>query len=268
MDIVSLSISLVLYVIGIIAFFVFREKYFLKSWRTLFIWIGFLFHTLAIIFRSISDGGLPLSYSYGIFMTLSWAILLAGLLISSNIKMRMLFVILVCIAFSLILIALHLSKTPQLSGQSIQGFWFLVHVLFCLLSYGAFTLGFLASIFYLLQERQLKHKLVGPLFNRLPDLMSLDRLNTRTILWGMACLSLGLGFGFYWSKITHNSFLLQDPKVLASILLWASYGVMGVLSVQHILQGKKLAIWSLIGYIGVIITFFLVNFISQYHSYL
>src|SRR5260370_25547733 len=63
-------------------------------------------------------------------------------------------------------------ETPILSwpNTSVRNAWLLLHVMLVLLGYAALLLMAIASVFYLIQERQLKNKKPCSFFDRLPPL--------------------------------------------------------------------------------------------------
>ena len=83
---------------------------------------------------------------------------------------------------------------------SLPNFWLIAHIIPIFVGYAAFTISFSLSIMYLTQQRQLKHKLFGSLFNKLPSLEGIDKLMWKTISFGFPLLTLGLVFGTFWVK--------------------------------------------------------------------
>jgi ABC-type uncharacterized transport system permease subunit len=83
---------------------------------------------------------------------------------------------------------------------------------------------------YLLQHRQLKRQQVGLLFQRLPNLESLSRLNIGALGLGWIGLTVAITAGALWATSLQvagrleGSFLL-DPKFLLSFALWVLYGM-------------------------------------------
>jgi len=83
---------------------------------------------------------------------------------------------------------------------------------------------------YLIQYRQLKHRHVGLLFQRLPNLETLSRLNVRALAIGWLGLTVAILAGTVWAyNLTRTGELqvnlLQDAKFLMTAGLWVVYGV-------------------------------------------
>ncbi len=130
-----------------------------------------------------------------------------------------------------------------------------IHLIFSLLSYVAFLVAFVAGILFLIQEAQLKRKHMGWLFHRLPALGTLDRVNFLAIGAGFGLLSLGLFFGLWGSRHLVRAQWAWDPKVLLTLILWASYFVLWQVRLRSTLRGRKVAVLSILGFSLVMFTF-------------
>ena len=131
----------------------------------------------------------------------------------------------------------------------------LVHLLTSLLSYVAFLIAFIAGLFFLIQERQLKHKTMGLLFHRLPALETLDRINFIAIGVGFGLLSFGTFFGFLGAGKLWGSWWTGDPKEYVTLLLWGSYLVLWLMRLRSTLRGRRVALLSVLGFSLVLFTF-------------
>jgi ABC-type transport system involved in cytochrome c biogenesis permease subunit len=104
--------------------------------------------------------------------------------------------------------------------------WLVVHVMLVIAGYASLLIAGGASIFYLVQERQLKRKkLVGGPFGApsLPALMTLDTLLARTMNLGFVFTTLGMVVIVIWAFIESGTKWIGDPTILVSILTWFVY---------------------------------------------
>jgi ABC-type uncharacterized transport system permease subunit len=69
-----------------------------------------------------------------------------------------------------------------------------------LFSYAAFFVVFVASVMYLLQERELKLKTFTAAFHRLPSLTTVNEIATLAAAIGLALLTVGIATGMLWSS--------------------------------------------------------------------
>ena len=73
-----------------------------------------------------------------------------------------------------------------------------VHVGLVLVGIGTFALSAVASTLYLVQERQLRKRNFGSLFQKLPSLEELDTASFRLVAWGFVVYTAALILGFVW----------------------------------------------------------------------
>lgn len=94
------------------------------------------------------------------------------------------------------------------------------HLVFVAISLLTVFLALLFSIFYLLQQWQLKHKRMLPLFSSLPSLERIDKYVVRCLILGFASLSVLLVTGIYLAHKEWNSDWMQNDKFIAAIATW------------------------------------------------
>lgn len=120
----------------------------------------------------------------------------------------------------------HSRDVPDILRSSMFG----IHVTTALLGYVALAVSAVYGLMYLVQYRQLKQKHVGLLFQRLPNLETLSRMNVRSLGLGWLGLTVAILAGTAWAVTLDRTGeldvnLLADPKFLMTIGLWVVYGV-------------------------------------------
>lgn len=259
-------------ILGLLLYGFFGFRYFLNVSQSSVqlanrgIWFGFLFHGLAIIYRAYLDQALPFMHTYGILISFSWTMVLIGLLIAKNLKLRMISFLILFMSIILIVISFHMgkSKNPDLSG--IEGVWVFAHVLFCFIGYAGLTLACLSCFIYLFQDWHLKQKSLSPLFKKFPDLNSLEVIHLKSILISIWCLAIGLLLGYYWSFHYLGHILLEDPKILTSMVTWISYVALFLLKKYQILRGRNYYFLNIILYMLIIFILVFLKHESKYQE--
>jgi ABC-type uncharacterized transport system permease subunit len=131
------------------------------------------------------------------------------------------------------------------STPVLRGAWLTLHVVLVLLGYAAMLVMAVASIFYLLQERQLKAKRPESYFERLPPLATLDDLISRAMGVGFVLITLGVITGSTWAYIEFGTQWLADPKIAISFITWLFYLLMVFLRWSAGWRGRKAALLAL-----------------------
>lgn len=171
----------------------------------------------------------------------------------------------------LVMIALASAAGRHASPRlPVVSYWLDLHILTALVGYGIFAIGFLLSLMYLLQERRLKHKILDRFTAWLPSLEELDQLNY---------LLIGRAFTFFTVALLTGTVLVYregwqgiwwfEPKILLALLTWALYAVLFHVRGAGLARGRRIAWGTLAGFLLVLTTFFLVEWlVAGTHRYL
>jgi ABC-type uncharacterized transport system permease subunit len=135
--------------------------------------------------------------------------------------------------------------TVSWSTPTVRGAWLTLHVALVLLGYAAMLLMAVASVLYLVQERQLKRKRPSVFFERLPPLGTLDNLITNTMSFGFVLITLGVITGSTWAYIEFGTRWIADPTIAISFITWFFYLAMVFLRWSAGWRGRKAAILAL-----------------------
>jgi len=124
--------------------------------------------------------------------------------------------------------------------------FFSIHVLALSLSFALMTIGFLAAVLFLVQERRLKRKRPAlRFFKDLPSLTLLDRINAWTIYAGFPLYFFGLFGGFINTYIAYSSFFSGDPKEWVSLVIVIFYAYCFIRRLCSRLYGKRAAVFAI-----------------------
>ena len=85
--------------------------------------------------------------------------------------------------------------------------------------------------------------------------MELERFIFHAVMWGVLLLGIGILSGFAWSKSVFSTFLIREPKMIASILTWFFYGFIFYFHSVSSIQGKRGATFVLLAFGLVLFTF-------------
>ncbi|MBI1884044.1 MAG: cytochrome c biogenesis protein CcsA [Chlamydiae bacterium] len=247
--------------------FLFSNRVVLNRWAVRALMLGFGFHTVSLIrqvFELFQSSAMNL---FAVLILFSWSLVLLTLLIQSRVRMRMVMGIVLVLVLALGGIFFGLPRYFDKAIPSFNAFWFGTHVLFSLLGYAAFALSLICGLLYLFLERQLKLKSTNSFFYRLPPLESLELMAFRSLWGGTLLLGLGLASGLLWARWAGLPLSFRDPKVSAAIITWLIYAVILYVRFTARWRGRKVAYLSLVGFLAVLITFFVMNYFSKGHGF-
>lgn len=164
--------------------------------------------------------------------------------------------------------SIYPSAIPLLPPALKSG-WLLVHSSLAFISYATFAVAFGAAIMYLIQERFLKKKRLGALYQKLPSLDVLDEINYRCLSFGFPLLTVAIITGAIWAETAWGTYWSWDPKETWSLITWFIYAALlhGRLTTGW--RGKRAAVLSIIGFFVLLFTFLGVNLLpgESQHTY-
>ena len=129
------------------------------------------------------------------------------------------------------------------------------HYSFMLLATVGATVGFIASLMYLVQARRLKAKVRPRQGMQLPSLERLELMNRRALTGAFPLLTLGMFFGVvltFRSASPIRSW--TNPRVLSTGLLWLVFAIVLYLRYGQHLRGRRVALLTITAFILLIVT--------------
>ncbi len=237
--------------------------------------IALLIHTTGLGLRwyesyQLGYGHIPLSNMYEALVSMSWCIVLVLILMEQKFKTETMGAFVLPIAS---LAMAYASLAPNVRDEieplipALQSNWLTYHVMTCFLGYAAFAVSFGASVAYLI-----KNKDAPPTTEEdagsLPALEMLDELIYKANAVGFLLLGIGIITGAVWANYAWGSYWSWDPKETWSLITWLIYAAFLHARLTRGWRGRRTAILSIIGFCGVLFTFFGVNYVlSGLHSY-
>jgi cytochrome c-type biogenesis protein CcsB len=222
--------------------------------------VVFVLLTGFITLRWIDTGHGPFSSMFEFAAAFSWGIVGLGVLYWLRYRVMLVSGAASVIALALMIFASTLSaQAAELVPALQQSFLLSTHVAAAALSYGAFTIGFIAAILFLMQRNKVKTWMPSP--------DTLDRISYNSVIIGFPLLTLVIILGALWAEVAWGRYWSWDPKETAALVTWLFY--VGYLHTRVVKgwQGTRSAVLVVIAFFAVIFTFF-GNYIFQgLHAY-
>ena len=151
--------------------------------------------------------------------------------------------------------------------EALESYWLVIHVVAAIIATGAFTLGGITSVLYLLKVRSSKE--TGYLA-RLPEPAVLDRVSYRMHAFGFPIWTFGvLISGPIWAHQAWSSYWNWDPKEVWAFITWVVYAAYLHARATAGWRGRNAAYLALVGAAALWFNFIGINFFSttSQHSY-
>ncbi len=209
--------------------------------------IGALLHLVSLVDLARQTGSFPAQNSYesislcafllaALFLVLHWRYRLASLSV---------------LIFPLVsVMTLTTAFGAPVSGwdtPNVRGAWLLLHASLAVAGYAALFVAAAAAIFYVLQERRLKAKQMS---QRLPPLVVLDDVLSRSMGIGFVMITLSTVMGMAWGFFQSGTEWVADPQIIVAWITWIGYLVLVALRVGAGWRGRKVA-FAALGVLGI-----------------
>jgi ABC-type transport system involved in cytochrome c biogenesis permease subunit len=219
---------------------------------------GLVIHTLALVLRTIESGHAPFTNMYESLSFLSWASVLAFIIIDKKFKIPKIGPYLMLIVIALVALASSplMPKDVAPLVPALQSYWLWLHVSVTLLGEAFFAVAFITSIMYLAAKDVEKKE-------------KMDSVSYRSVAVGFPLFTLGgLVFGMVWAYKAWGTYWSWDPKEVWSLITWLVFALYLHTRVVMGWKGKRSAIIAIIGFLAALFTYFGVNYLlAGLHSY-
>jgi ABC-type uncharacterized transport system permease subunit len=229
---------------------------------------GFILHTIALIADWAIDGHYPLFFLRETLSFLAWALVAAYALVLYHYNAQALGAFTMPLVSMITFIALVIRSGTQGTPAGFSTTWlFPIHTTLLIFAYAAFFVVFMASVMYLLQERELKLKTFSAIFYRLPSLTTVNELATTAAALGLTLLTVGIATGMVWSSARDGRIWHNDPKEIFAVLTWLLYFMLLIYRSTAGWRGRRAAWLGVVGFALVLCTFVGTRFLGGYHVF-
>ncbi len=212
--------------------------------------IAFIFHTAALVLRTILLEHAPMASLFDSLLFYTWSVSLIVSIMYLRYKEEALSLF---VALPIFLALLKAYKSPQdirPLSPALQTLWFETHVGTSFIAYGFFTLGLSTGFLYLLKNRE-----KARLCQFISPLPVIEKLIYRLCAWGFFIFTIAMTSGGIWAFLAWSNYFIWTPKELFSIILWLYYST--YLHARYISDwhGKKSAYLAIGGFFLMIFTY-------------
>ncbi len=144
---------------------------------------------------------------------------------------------------------------------------FAVHTIAAVLGFVALGVSAIYGILFLLLHRELKGGRFGMIFNRLPPLETLARMNRRAATIGLGFLAVTILGGTFWAARTFPGFT-GDPKFLITVSVWTVYLAALILHYVARWNSRRTIGVSLVGFVLLLLSMLVTRLLPSFHVFM
>lgn len=264
----SLALGLYLLAAGGLTVYVIRQQRWVFRFSFWVLVVAFGFHTLFLGYGYYRLGTAPVLDLKSALSFFAWSLVGIYLVVQGRFGLMVLgsFVAPLATFFMIVSSAIPFAEAPV--KPIFRNLWLTIHVVTVFAGDALLAIAFLASVMYLLQERQIKQKRLGSIYSRLPSLATLDHINYASILYGFPFLTIGMITGSIYAQVALGSYWQWDPKEVWSLVLWLFYAALLHQRLAVGWQGRRAAVMSIVCFGMLLFTLVGVSLLmGGYHSF-
>jgi cytochrome c-type biogenesis protein CcsB len=156
---------------------------------------------------------------------------------------------------------------------ALHSYWLVIHVMAAVIASGAFTVGAMASMLFLVKNRAERNGTVkvSGYVARLPEASALDRVAYRVHAFGFPVWTFAaLVAGPIWAEYAWGRYWGWDPKEVWAFITWVVYAAYLHARATAGWKGRAAAVIALIGFATLLFNFVGINYFfggTSLHSY-
>lgn len=206
---------------------------------------GALLQAVAIVERTYATGHFPANNFFESASLCAFLSAVLYLFVWWRYRLESLSAFVFPLVFLLTLVSALGEPVSRWGDERMRDAWLVVHVTLVLAGYAALLITAVASLAYLMRERQLKAKQPQTPAENLPALGTLDELIGRGMSAGFLLITLAVIAGSSWASMEWGARWIRDPRIVLSLVTWAVYLAMVFLRTTAGWRGRKAAIMVL-----------------------
>lgn len=189
------------------------------------------------------------------YLFTAWVIALAFLLINIRQKLQLVGVFALPLVSTFYLLALFSSKNYSGASSLMHSPWASVHIMLSFLALAIFSLSFVLGIMFIIEEFQLKYKVLPKIFLKLPSLEFLEKIHAKALSIGFILLTGGIITGAGWAKSVTGFYFFEDARQLWAICAWLIYALFLQSRFTAGWRGRRGVLLSILGFVVILFTF-------------
>ena len=237
--------------------------------------LAFLTHLVGVVARALAAGRAPWGNMFEFATTGALAVTLAYLVVLRLYRTRWLGLLVAAFVTTVLGVAMltpTIYVAPGPLVPALHSYWLVIHVAAAAVAGGAFCLGALASVLYLVKGRAERRTAGGGerrgYLWRLPSSSDVDKVAYKVHAFALPLWTFAVLAGAIWAEYAWGRYWGWDPKEVWTFVIWVVYAAYLHARATRGWSGRRAAYLALAGYVCVLVNFGVVNVLfSGLHSY-
>ena len=216
----------------------------IAGWVSHTVWIG----TICTISGHPPLTNLPETASF-----VAWTVFLAELVLFIRYRVHAAAFFVYPLVLMLLTVAAVVREPFAQMDPALRSGLFTMHVLLSTVGVAALLVGLAFTTLAYLQDRSLKSKQRGKLWEWIPSLNVCRTLSYRLIATGFAIYTLGILTGILWSYRTTSELMDFRVKQIGGVVAWILFGVLLQTYISGAYRGRRTLVISACAFVAIVI---------------
>ena len=220
---------------------------------------GFISHTIWIGSICVRTGHPPLTNLPETAAFISWSLFVVELVLFFRYHVHAASFFVYPLVLMLLTVAAVVREPFAQMDPSLRSSVFTAHVLFSAVGVAALLTGLAFTMLSLMQDRALKSKHRGRLWEWIPSLNVCRSISYRTLAVGFSIYTLGVLAGIIWSYRTTAELIDFRVKPVGAVIAWILFGILLQMYVSGVYRTRRTILVSAGAFVATIIAMFGIN---------
>jgi ABC-type transport system involved in cytochrome c biogenesis permease subunit len=236
--------------------------------RTPFLFATLLTHGAYIAVRTTELRHPPITSVFEILTLIAFTVTLVYSYIELRLRIKSTgyFILIFPFFFQLVssILIKQVTEVPPILRSNLLG----IHVSSALLGYAAITISAVYGFLYLMLYHDIKSSQFGVIYQRLPNLETLERMSFTATVFGFILLTIAIVVGLIWIPRLSGGVSYTDPKLFGTSAIWLIYAVGLTAKRAKHWQGRRMMVLSMFGFATAMFSMTIINvFLSSFHKF-
>ena len=254
----SLYLTIAIYALaaGLVFLSLLTRREQLQRYATLLIGVGFIGHTIWIGTICSTTHHPPLTNLPEAASFIGWVLIVVELALLFRFKVQAAAFFVYPLVVILLATTAIVSEpfSPPTAEQSSK--IFIGHLLLTMVGVAALLIGLAFGALYQMQDRAMKAKKRGALYEWIPNLRVLDMVSYRSMVAGFAIYSAGILAGVLFAYNKHGALTTFGAKETGALVAWVAFAAMLQSHLSGTFRTRKTAGIALVAFAAIIVSIF------------
>jgi len=214
---------------------------------------GFVLHTVWIGTICTKTGHPPITNLPEALSFVAWTILLIVLILFFRYRVHAASFFVYPLVLLLLTITAVVSEPFAPRNDALRSRIFTAHLLFTTLGVAALMIGLAFGVLAFLQDRSLKSKRPGRLWEWIPSLNVCKVVSYRALAIGFSVYTLGLIAGVMWSYHTTAELMEPRTKQIGAVVAWVLFAALLQAYIQGLYRNRRTMLISAGAFVAIVV---------------